>query len=97
MTICCAAAAAGASAGAKRWPVSNAAHAGCTNEASDFQAWYGLIETVGVGTLAITIAGVGHVISNSLAMAQERLRITQFTGNTGANVGPRAWPHAAAG
>lgn len=73
---------------------------GCTTAAFDFHAWYlkakGLIETTDAGSLAITIAGVDHVISTSRTMAQEKLRITQFTGNPGANAGPRAWPHAAA-
>lgn len=68
----------------------------CSNEAFDFHAWYlkakGLIETTDAGTLAITIAGVDHVIASSRATAQEKLRITQFGGNQG----PRAWPHATA-
>jgi curved DNA-binding protein len=63
----------------------------CGDEAFDFHAWYlkskGLVETTDAGTLAITIAGVDHVIATSRATAQEKLRITQS--------GPRAWPQAA--
>jgi curved DNA-binding protein len=73
---------------------------GCTTEAFDFHAWYlkakGLIETTDAGSLAITIAGVDHVINTSRSMAQEKLRITQFGAHQAANTGPRAWPHAAA-
>ena len=67
----------------------------CSDEALDFHTWYlkakGLIETTDAGTLAITIAGVDHVISTSRTMAQEKLRITQF----GASPSPRAWPRDA--
>lgn len=66
---------------------------GCSDEAFDFHAWYlkakGLVETTDAGTLAITIAGVDHVISTSRAAAQEKLRITQFGGPA------RAWPRDA--
>jgi curved DNA-binding protein len=72
----------------------------CSNEALDFHIWYlkakGLIETTDSGTLAITIAGVDHVITTSRSTAQEKLRISQFGGSQGPNNGPRAWPHAAA-
>ena len=68
----------------------------CSDEALDFHIWYlkakGLIETTDAGTLAITIAGVDHVISSSRTVAQEKLRIAQFS----ANPGPRAWPRDAA-
>lgn len=68
-------------------------HLDCTDEALDFHVWYlkakGLVETTDAGTLAITIAGVDHVIATSRSMAQEKLRITQFGG------GPRAWPRDA--
>lgn len=66
----------------------------CSDEALDFHVWYlkskGLIETTDAGTLAITVAGVDHVISTSRSTAQEKLRIGQ-SGN-----GPRAWPHGVA-
>ena len=72
----------------------------CSDEAFDFHVWYlkakGLVETTDAGTLAITIAGVDHVINTSRSAAQEKLRIGQFGTNTGPNTGPRAWPHAAA-
>ena len=68
----------------------------CSDEAFDFHAWYlkskGLIETTDQGTLAITIAGVDHVISTSRAVAQDKLRIAQFAGSS---TGPRAWPRDA--
>lgn len=68
----------------------------CTDDAFDFHIWYlkskGLIETTDSGTLAITIAGVDHVISESRAAAGEKLRISQFAGKQGA----RAWPREAA-
>lgn len=75
----------------------------CSDEALDFHTWYlkakGLIETTDAGTLAITIAGVDHVISTSRSTAQEKLRISQFGGhqgpNSGPNSGPRAWPQDA--
>ena len=42
---------------------------GCTQEEFDFHVWYlrskGLIETTEAGTLAVTVAGVDHVISTS--------------------------------
>lgn len=67
----------------------------CSDEAFDFHAWYlkskGFVETTDSGTLAITIAGVDHVISMSRSTAQEKLRLSQF----GANPGPRAWPRDA--
>ena len=70
-------------------------HLGCGDEAMDFHTWYlkakGLVETTDAGTLAITIAGVDHFISNSRNAAQDRLRI----GQAGAAAGPRAWQHAA--
>lgn len=66
----------------------------CSDEALDFHVWYlkskGLIETTDAGTLAITVAGVDHVISTSRSTAQEKLRIGQ-SGN-----GPRAWPQGVA-
>jgi curved DNA-binding protein len=67
---------------------------GCTEEAFDFHIWYlkskGLIEITDEGTLAITIAGVDHVISTSRSVAEEKLRLTQVGG-----LGPRAWPQDA--
>lgn len=72
----------------------------CSDEAFDFHTWYlkakGLIEITDAGSLAITIAGVDHVISASRSTAQEKLRISQFGGNQGPNTGPRAWPQGAA-
>jgi curved DNA-binding protein len=69
---------------------------GCSDEAYDFHVWYlkakGLVEITDQGSLAITIAGVDHVISASRAAAQEKLRITQF----GASPVGRAWPRDAA-
>jgi curved DNA-binding protein len=69
---------------------------GCSEEAFDFHVWYlkakGLIETTDAGTLAITIAGVDHVISTSRATARDKLRLTQFGGSQGA----RSWPRDAA-
>lgn len=66
----------------------------CSDEAIDFHMWYlkakGLIETTDAGTMAITIAGVDHVISSSQTAAQEKLRITQFGG-----AASRAWPRDA--
>ena len=68
-------------------------HLGCSDEAFDFHIWYlkskGLIEITDAGTLAISIAGVDHVISTSRATASEKLRITQM--GTG-----RTWPRDAA-
>jgi curved DNA-binding protein len=68
---------------------------GCGEEAFDFHIWYlkskGLVEVTDAGTLAITIAGVDHVISTSRSMAQEKLRLTEF----GASHGPRPWPQGA--
>ncbi len=74
---------------------------GCTDEAYDFHVWYlkakGLVETTDQGTLAITIAGVDHVISTSRAMAEDKLRITQFGARQqGSQQGPQAWPREAA-
>jgi curved DNA-binding protein len=67
----------------------------CADEAFDFHIWYlkskGLIEITDQGTLAITIAGVDHVISTSRSVAQEKLRLTEFGGGQG----PRAWPQGA--
>lgn len=67
----------------------------CSEEAFDFHVWYlkskGLIEITDQGTLAITIAGVDHVISTSRSAAQENLRLAQFAGNQGT----RAWPRDA--
>lgn len=67
----------------------------CSDEAFEFHAWYlkakGLIEITEQGSLAITIAGVDHVISTSRSVAQEKLRISQFSGSQG----PRAWPRDA--
>lgn len=65
----------------------------CSDEAMDFHCWYlkakGFVETTDSGALAITIAGVDHVISSSRSAAQDRLRITQFGGSG------RAWPREA--
>jgi curved DNA-binding protein len=69
---------------------------GCSDEAYDFHVWYlkakGLVEITDQGSLAITIAGVDHVISASRAAAQEKLRLTQFGGSTAG----RPWPREAA-
>ncbi|WP_156256057.1 J domain-containing protein [Sandarakinorhabdus oryzae] len=65
----------------------------CSDDALDFHVWYlkskGLIETTDAGTLAISIAGVDHVIATSRSAAQEKLRLTQFGGPQ------RAWPRDA--
>ncbi|WP_310475259.1 J domain-containing protein [Sandarakinorhabdus sp.] len=67
----------------------------CTSDAFDFHAWYlkakGFVETTDQGKLAITIAGVDHVINLSRGAAQDRLRISQF----GNQQGGRAWPREA--
>lgn len=67
----------------------------CSDEAMDFHSWYlkakGFVETTDAGTLAITIAGVDHVISSSRSVAQDQLRISQLGGNPGS----RAWPREA--
>lgn len=53
----------------------------CSDETFDFYVWYlkgkGYIEYTDDGTLAITIAGVDHVISLSHVRAQEKLQIAQ--------------------
>lgn len=58
----------------------------CSDDAFDFFVWYlkekGFIELTEQGTLAITIAGVDHVISTSKAVAREKLRITQEHGSS---------------
>jgi curved DNA-binding protein len=65
----------------------------CSDEVMDFHSWYlkakGFVETTDAGTLAITIAGVDHVISTSRSAAQDRLRISQFGG------AGRGWPREA--
>lgn len=65
----------------------------CGEDAFDFHVWYlkskGLIETTDAGTLAITVAGVDHVISTSRAASQEKLRLPQMAGQ-------RPWPREAA-
>jgi curved DNA-binding protein len=53
----------------------------CSDETFDFYVWYlkgkGYIEYTEDGTLAITIAGVDHVIALSQVRAQEKLQIAQ--------------------
>lgn len=53
----------------------------CSDETFEFYVWYlkgkGYIEYTDDGTLAITIAGVDHVISLSHVRAQEKLQIAQ--------------------
>lgn len=53
----------------------------CSDESFEFHAWYlkakGFIETTEQGTLAITIAGVDHVISVSQTSRAEKLLIGQ--------------------
>lgn len=50
---------------------------GCSNELFEFHVWYlrekGFILTTDQGTLAITIAGVDHVISMSRSVIKEKL------------------------
>lgn len=54
---------------------------GCTDEHFEFHVWYlkakGWIETTEVGTLAITIDGIDHVIASSQTARAEKLRIAQ--------------------
>lgn len=54
----------------------------CSDETFDFYIWYlkgkGFIEYTEEGTIAITIAGVDHVISLSQVRAQEKLQITKM-------------------
>ena len=54
----------------------------CSDETFEFYVWYlkgkGYIEHADDGTLAITIAGVDHVISLSKVRAHEKLQITQL-------------------
>ena len=53
----------------------------CSDESFDFHAWYlkakGFVETTEDGTLAITVAGVDHVISMSQTARAEKLLIGQ--------------------
>ena len=53
----------------------------CSDESFDFHAWYlkakGFVETTEDGTLAITVAGVDHVISMSQNARAEKLLIGQ--------------------
>ena len=53
----------------------------CGDDSFEFHAWYlkakGFIEATENGTLAITIAGVDHVISTSQTRRAEKLRIGQ--------------------
>lgn len=52
-----------------------------SDETLDFHIWYlrqkGFIERTDNGTLAITVAGVDHVISMSQTRAEQRLQITR--------------------
>ena len=54
---------------------------GCSDELFQFHVWYlrekGFILTTDQGTLAITIAGVDHVITTSRAVVKEKLMISQ--------------------
>ena len=54
---------------------------GCSDELFQFHVWYlrekGFILTTDQGTLAITIAGVDHVIATSRAIVKEKLMISQ--------------------
>lgn len=53
----------------------------CSDESFEFHVWYlrgkGFIEYTEEGTLAITVAGIDHVISMSRTHAHEKLRIEQ--------------------
>jgi curved DNA-binding protein len=53
----------------------------CTDDVFDFHVWYlkekGLIVTTEQGSLAITIAGVDHVIATSHSALKEKLLIAQ--------------------
>lgn len=53
----------------------------CSEESFEFHVWYlrgkGFVEYTEEGTLAITVAGIDHVISMSRTHAQEKLRIAQ--------------------
>jgi len=55
---------------------------GCTDEAFEFFIWYlkekGFVEITEQGMVAITIAGIDHVISTSKAAAREKSRIPQI-------------------
>lgn len=57
---------------------------GCSDERFDFHRWYlkekGFIAITEQGTLAITIAGVDHVISMSRTTREEKLLIAQSDG-----------------
>ena len=54
---------------------------GCSDELFHFHVWYlrekGFILTTDQGTLAITIAGVDHVISTSRSVVKEKLLLRQ--------------------
>lgn len=60
---------------------------GCSEEIFDFHIWYlkekGYIMVTDQGTLAITIAGVDHVISTSRATMREKLMLTQLSDEQG--------------
>lgn len=61
---------------------------GCSDELFDFHRWYlkekGFVATDEQGSMAITIAGVDHVISLSRGSAAEKLRIQQSIDGAGA-------------
>lgn len=54
---------------------------GCSQDLFDFHLWYlrekGFVQTTEQGTLAITIAGVDHVIATARTIVKEKLRIGQ--------------------
>lgn len=54
---------------------------GCSEDLFEFHLWYlrekGFVQTTEQGTLAITIAGVDHVIATSRTIVKEKLRIGQ--------------------
>ncbi|MGX7952190.1 J domain-containing protein [Tsuneonella sp. HG249] len=54
----------------------------CTDDEFDFHIWYlrakGFVDITEQGTLAITIAGVDHVIASSQASVREKLRLAHL-------------------
>ncbi|WP_066557747.1 J domain-containing protein [Croceicoccus bisphenolivorans] len=57
---------------------------GCSEDEFQFHVWYlkskGHVEVTEQGTIAVTVAGVDHVISNSRASAAETLLLRQAAG-----------------
>ena len=56
---------------------------GCSDDEFEFHVWYlrakGFVDITEQGTLAITIAGVDHVIASAQASVRDKLRIAHLT------------------